>query len=90
MSDFHTRSTHTARKLHKCGRVDLIEEIKEYEHNLSLEDKAAVNAARAKGFTIQPGEKYVKCVGVFDGEFYVDKFIPEILDIFDRNEVWDE
>lgn len=90
--DFCNQTTPQARKRYHCDASDWI-------NNFGLEDvvcdctddeKAALKRAEQEGWKILPGTKYVKCSGVWEGDFSVFRARPELNAICLRLDLYDE
>lgn len=58
----------TARKSYPCDAAQVvIDNAPFFEY--SPDEYAAIETAKANGYRILAGEKYVKCVGVWEGQF---------------------
>ncbi len=72
----------TARKEHYCNACEhLLLDGTPKEGGFSPAEWKAIEKAKANNWKIQKGEKYLKQVGVFDGDFQTFKAIKEIHDI---------
>ena len=78
MTTLLSHKEHTAQKdyhcdaslfITECGRPDFFKTISDYRNYI---------IAKSKGFKILKGEKYYRQSGIFEGEFYCSKMIPEM------------
>jgi len=93
MSDFsHPSTKPRARKDYDCMACENMQQawndadIKE----LTADEHHAYELAKSHNFKILKGERYVNQCGVYDGQFYIFRGIPAIVDICHKYELWAE
>ncbi len=80
MSIILSKSTPVARKAHHCDALQYV--LADYEDGMYTyaELRQIVKAKRQRGM-ILPGQRYLRIVQIYDGDFGVFRAIPEIDDI---------
>lgn len=89
MSTLLSESFHIARKDHRCDACDCLLNYRDIE-DFDGKDREAIELAKSHGWKILKGERYVRHVGVWHGDFSCFKSIPAIHDICSRYEIFDE
>ena len=70
-----------ARKQHDCCACEMISNGDDPEDWMEVDELIAWLKAKEKGFKINQGEQHVYQSGVYSGDFYTYRAIPEIHDI---------
>ncbi len=86
--DFCNTSTPKAKKDYRCDACEWL--INVGTDFLSDEECAIYESAKAEGFKIRTGSQYIKCEGMWDGEFSVFRARPDINEICVRHQVYRE
>ena len=91
MSIILSEEYHIARKDHNCNACEYIlnDDISR-RGGYTIKEMREIIKAKRKGYKILKGEKYLKQVGIMDGDFYVYKAIPEIHDICIEHDLFRE
>lgn len=76
--DFCKITTPIARKEYKCDTADWIINGLDNQIEINDEDLAIIEKHRLNGWVIKKGDKYMRCSGMFDGEFTVFTAILEL------------
>ena len=86
-----SESIPTARKDHECMACDFIlaSGISGFGYSFSELRLIAKAKAKAKGYKILKGQKYIRQNNIFDGELYTFKAIPEMHDICIKHELYE-
>ena len=71
----------TARKEHDCSACEMISNGDNPEDWMEVDELIVYLKVKEKGFKINPGDRYIFQTGVYDGELYTYRAIPEIHDI---------
>lgn len=89
---FYNQTTPTARKQYSCDAAEWIVNhgIEDVLYNCTDYEKADIEKAQNQSWKIQPGEKYVKVVGVWEGEFSTFRAKPELDAICHRLNIYDD
>ena len=73
------RSTRpVARKRYACDACGWLDMYPDAIEEMTWTEKRQVVAARRNSFCIQPGQQYIKDVGIFDEDWYTFRAIPSI------------
>lgn len=93
MSDFfYPSKIQTARKDYHCMACENINEAWNGADILALpvDELIEYQKAKANGFMIKAGEKYLFQSGVYDGQFYTYRAIPEMNDLCHKYDLFPE
>lgn len=89
MWEVETVTNPVARKDYHCQASDWIVNAGLDERDYEAEDWAVIEKAKAEGFQIKKGTKYLKVSGKFDGEFQVFRAREELEAICQKYELYD-
>lgn len=87
--DVSTETTPTARKAYLCNAAEWINNSGMGEDDFAPEDWDKIITAKAEGWKILPGTKYVKVKGIYEGEFSTFRGRPELCDICHKYDLYD-
>lgn len=76
-----TQRNPTAQKDHDCHACEWITAEGYLDYDFTFAEKRLLVKARQAKWQIKKGDKYLKCTGVYEGEFCTYQAIPEINDI---------
>ena len=79
-----TYKIRTARKSYRCDACEFIFDLEGDYSDLTYSEKKALVRARRNKYRIMKGDKYIYETGIYDGEFYTSRAIPEIHKICKR------
>ena len=82
-------SNPVARKNHHCDACEFILNNGVNGNGYPISELRIIVKAKRNGYKILKGEKYFNQVGIFDGDFYSFKGIPEIVELCQKYDLFD-
>ena len=88
---FFTRTEPIAKKEYDCDAWLWLRNCDYTEFDqLTFSDRKAIVRAKRNGFKIQPGDKYIKVEGLWEGDFVTFRAIPELDAICHEYDVYED